>query len=346
MGNVVGKQFGVVASKDYNTALTESVKEGNQGKFYLAENGGNGFDNITTATDNSRNTLIVNGNKIQGVSTSDINKLNAITSDTAKIFKYKGSVDLFESLPNIPSDVNVGDVYNISNEFDMDDVSYPAHTNVVCVESVLSGSSPIVKWDALGGTMEIGTSVDPSINTLSSSVHLSYKTINNIPISSFGIEVDTSNGLNVNNKGQICLNVANAVQSNPVAGQLKFKCSTAPINEFSIYYGNGIDVNDGDGHTDPKLCLKLATVIGDSNDDSGKSGLCFNSYNALSLALATNVNSEINNDYIFALRTLGQEEATNGGLAIYGPNVAEWLRQNNEFKNYINSLIDAKLIVK
>lgn len=343
MGNIVGKQFGVVASKDYNTALTESVKEGNQGKFYLTENEGKGFNDITATTDNSRNTLIVNGNKIQGVSTSDINKLNAITSDTAKIFKYKGSVDLFESLPNIPNNVNVGDVYNISSKFNMDGVSYPAHTNVVCVESVLSGSSPIVKWDALGGTMEIGTSVDPSINTLSSSVHLSYKTINNIPISSFDIEVDTSNGLNVNNKGQICLNAAIAVQSNPAYGQIKFKCSTAPINEFSIYYGNGIDVNDGDGHTDPKLYIKLAT---DNNDDSGKSGLCFNSYNALSLALATNVHSEINNNYIFALRTLGQEEATDGGLAIYGPSVAGWLRENNEFKNYINSLIDAKLIVK
>ena len=347
MGNIVGKQFGVVASKDYNTALTESVKEGNQGKFYLTENGGKGFNDITATTDDSRNTLIVNGNKIQGVSTSDINKLNAITSDTAKIFKYKGSVDWFESLPNTPSDVNVGDVYNISNEFDMDGVSYPAHTNVVCIESVNGASSPIVKWDALGGTMEIGTSVGPSVNVISSNrVQLGYKTNNNIPISSFYIEVDTSNGLNVNKNGQIYLNAANAVQSNPVAGQLKFKCSTAPINEFSIYCGNGIDVNDGEGHTDPKLCLKLATVIGDSNDDSGKSGLCFNSYNALSLALATNVNSEINNNYIFALRTLGQEEATNGGLAIYGPNVAEWLRQNNQFKNYINSLIDAKLIVK
>lgn len=348
MGNIVGKQFGVVASKDYNTALTESVKEGNQGKFYLTENGGKGFNDITATTDDSRNTLIVNGNKIQGVSTSDINKLNAITSDTAKIFKYKGSVDWFESLPNIPSDVDVGDVYNISNKFYMDGVSYPAHTNVVCIESVNGASSPIVKWDALGGSIEIATSVEPSVNVISSNhVILEYKTNNNIPISSFDIEVDTSNGLDVNKNGQIYLNVASAVQFNPVDGELKFKCSTnAPINEFSIYYGNGIGVNEGEGHTDPKLCLKLATVIGDSNDDSGKSGLCFNSYNALSLALATNVNSEINNDYIFALRTLGQEEATNGGLAIYGPNVIYWLQQNNEFKNYINSLIDAKLIVK
>lgn len=64
MGNVVGKQFGVVASKDYITALTESVKEGNQGKFYLAQSGGNGFDNITAITNDNRNTLIVNGNEI------------------------------------------------------------------------------------------------------------------------------------------------------------------------------------------------------------------------------------------------------------------------------------------
>mgnify|MGYP006920093979 FL=1 len=36
MGNIVGKPFGVVASINYEAALEESVKEGNQAKFYLA----------------------------------------------------------------------------------------------------------------------------------------------------------------------------------------------------------------------------------------------------------------------------------------------------------------------
>ena len=82
MGNIVGKQFGVVASKDYNTALTESVKEGNQGKFYLTENGGKGFNDITATTDDSRNTLIVNGNVLRGISKADAEKLAILSTNT------------------------------------------------------------------------------------------------------------------------------------------------------------------------------------------------------------------------------------------------------------------------
>ena len=118
MGNIVGKPFSVVASKDYNTALTESVKEGNQAKFYLTENGGKGFNDITATTDDSRNTLIVNGNKIQGVSTSDINKLNLISGSgliTDGAFRYKGPVNKIFNLPSNPNNVSIGDVYNINN---------------------------------------------------------------------------------------------------------------------------------------------------------------------------------------------------------------------------------------
>ena len=38
MGNIVGKQFRVVASKNLKDSLADSVKEGNQAKFYLAQN--------------------------------------------------------------------------------------------------------------------------------------------------------------------------------------------------------------------------------------------------------------------------------------------------------------------
>ena len=151
MGNVVGKQFGVVASKDYNTALTESVKEGNQGKFYLTENGGKGFNDITATTDDSRNTLIVNGNKIQGVSTSDINKLNLISGSgliTDGAFRYKGSVD---NISKLPDDAKVGDVYNISTHFMIGSIDYPAYTSVVYV------NDGTYTWRSLGGKMKLST---------------------------------------------------------------------------------------------------------------------------------------------------------------------------------------------
>lgn len=170
MGNIVGKQFRVVASKDYATALAESVKEGNQAKFYLAQKEGKALDGVTATTDNDRNTLIINGNRIQGVSNNDISKLDAIT-DVTKLFKYKGSVDTFDDLPTgTLRDVSVGDVWNIKSDFTLEGVIYPAYTNVVCVTAAY-GSAPVIVWDALGGTMEMGTSVAPTVKNS----RLSYK---------------------------------------------------------------------------------------------------------------------------------------------------------------------------
>ena len=339
MGNIVGKPFGVVASKDYNTALTESVKEGNQAKFYLTENGGKGFNDITATTDNSRNTLIVNGNKIQGVSTSDINKLNAITSDTAKIFKYKGSVDLFESLPNIPNNVNVGDVYNISNKFNMDGVSYPAHTNVVCVESVLSGSLPIVKWDALGGTMEIGTSVDPSINTLSSSVCLSYKTINNIPISSFGIKVDTDSYLDATDDGTIYLHVGSSYSHKYNDNCIRFSANLGLMEYADLYVKDGIKISsfyNNEGVEIVGLSLKISTNIDNHVEKiTDVSGLTIDD-DGLRLALATG--DSINNGFINGLVTITTNVARKGGLSIYGAAIEDYLRMSS-YTYYVNSSI-------
>ena len=81
MGNIVGKQFRVVASKNVTDSLADSVKEGNQAKFYLAQDGpagGAALDNITKVTDDARNVLIINGNKIQGISNNDVAKSNTL----------------------------------------------------------------------------------------------------------------------------------------------------------------------------------------------------------------------------------------------------------------------------
>ena len=92
MGNIVGKQFRVVASKNLNDSLADSVKEGNKAKFYLAQNNNpneqKALENVTTVTNDDRNVLIINGNTIQGISKNDISKLDAI-SDATKIFKYQ-----------------------------------------------------------------------------------------------------------------------------------------------------------------------------------------------------------------------------------------------------------------
>lgn len=245
MGNVVGKQFGVVASKDYNTALTESVKEGNQGKFYLAENEGNGFDNITTATDNSRNTLIVNGNKIQGVSTNDINKINTISSAISSaiadsgFFKYKGSLSFFSELPSNFDSAKIGDVYNIINDFELDGIYYPNYTNVVCIGT--KDESDLLKWDALGGSMEIGTHADSRIIN---QYELEYYSSGKRPISSFSLLL--SSGLTVVDGG-ISLDLATGYDETFINGLVTVSTYNADKGGLSIYGPSLVDYLKIDG---------------------------------------------------------------------------------------------------
>lgn len=250
MGNIVGKQFRVVASKDYATALAESVKEGNQAKFYLAQKDGKALDDVTATTDNDRNTLIINGNRIQGVSNNDISKLDAIT-DVTKLFKYKGSVNTFAGLPTGKlRDVSVGDVWNIKSDFTLEDVTYPAYTNVVCVTAAY-GSTPVIKWDALGGTMEIGTSVAP---TVKDSI-LSYKTINNIPISSFEIVLGSDTGIMADASGIIRLNLGTALPEKLNNNSLYFGAGGRPVEEFQI----NVDTTNGIYITEDKKIGLLVT---------------------------------------------------------------------------------------
>lgn len=263
MGNIVGKLFRVVASKDYATALAESVKEGNQAKFYLAQKDGKALDGVTETTDNDRNTLIINGNRIQGVSNNDISKLDAIT-DVTKLFKYKGSVDTFDDLPTgTLRDVSVGDVWNIKSDFTLKGVTYPAYTNVVCVTAAY-GSAPMIDWDALGGTMEMGTSVDPTVKNSM----LRYRTKNNIPISSFGIILDSDTGLVANASGVIRLDLGTALSEKINNNTLRFSGGSRPIERFQI----DVDATHGIYITEDKkiglLVTNAATTPGGAFGDS------------------------------------------------------------------------------
>lgn len=257
MGNIVGKQFRVVASKDYATALAESVKEGNQAKFYLAQKDGKALDGVTAITDNDRNTLIINGNRIQGVSNNDISKLDAIT-DVTKLFKYKGSVDTFDDLPTgALRDVSVGDVWNIKNNFTLEDVTYPAYTNVVCVTAAY-GSAPMIRWDALGGTMEIGTEATPTVKDS----YLHYRIPNNIPISSFSIILGSDTGIVANANGIIRLDLGTALSEKFNNNTLKFSGGSRPVERFQI----DVDTTHGIYITEDK---KIGLLVTDEATTSG-----------------------------------------------------------------------------
>lgn len=389
MGNIVGKLFRVVASKDYATALAESVKEGNQAKFYLAQKDGKALDGVTATTDNDRNTLIINGNRIQGVSNNDISKLDAIT-DVTKLFKYKGSVDTFDDLPTgALRDVSVGDVWNIKSDFTLEGVTYPAYTNVVCVTAAY-GSAPMIEWDALGGTMEMGTSVAPTVRDS----RLSYKTKNNIPISSFGIvlgsdtgimadasgviriksdkktfsrvddgmlscisaaplnhitlHISTDNGLFIgtdiggnNHIGlklsteSICYMSTKVVNEHTINNSLSIVSdNNYPLHEFILPCGNGVEaiITDNIKHT-ANLAVKLSTS-GTDAEIAGNSRMSGLDFNGGGLYVALSPSEEVNKKFLIR---------NGGGLALKYTELVNSLKSDTQLKQYINSLIDAKL---
>lgn len=389
MGNIVGKLFRVVASKDYATALAESVKEGNQAKFYLAQKDGKALDGVTATTDNDRNTLIINGNRIQGVSNNDISKLDAIT-DVTKLFKYKGSVDTFDDLPTgTLHDVSVGDVWNIKSDFTLEGVTYPAYTNVVCVTAAY-GSAPMIKWDALGGTMEMGTSVDPTVKDS----RLRYKTKNNIPISSFEIvlgsdtgimadasgviriksdkktfsrvddgmlscisaaplnhitlHISTDNGLFIgtdidgnNHIGlrlsteSICYMSTKVVNEHTINNSLSIVSdNNYPLHEFILPCGNGVEaiITDNIKHT-ANLAVKLSTS-GTDAEIAGNSRMSGLDFNGGGLYVALSPSEEVNKKFLIR---------NGGGLALKYTELVNSLKSDTQLKQYINSLIDAKL---
>lgn len=389
MGNIVGKLFRVVASKDYATALAESVKEGNQAKFYLAQKDGKALDGVTATTDNDRNTLIINGNRIQGVSNNDISKLDAIT-DVTKLFKYKGSVDTFDDLPTGASrDVSVGDVWNIKSDFTLEGVTYPAYTNVVCVTAAY-GSAPMIKWDALGGTMEMGTSVAPTVRDS----RLSYKTKNNIPISSFEIVLDSNTGIMADASGviriksdekifsrlddgmlscisaaplnhitlhistdnglfigtdiggnnhiglrlsteSICYMSTKVVNEHTINNSLSIVSdNNYPLHEFILPCGNGVEaiITDNIKHT-ANLAVKLSTS-GTDVEIAGNSRMSGLDFDGGGLYVALSPSEEVNKKFLIR---------NGGGLALKYTELVNSLKSDTQLKQYINSLIDAKL---
>lgn len=335
MGNIVGKQFGVVASKNVADSLAESVKEGNQAKFYLAQAGpdanGIALDNVTKVTDVDRNVLIINGNTIQGINKKDIDKLDAI-SDATKIFKYKGSVNTKEQLLEKTPSSEVGDVYNVEVSIELNNIYYPAHTNFVYTGLSSTGDNEKY-WDSLGGTMQIGTSA--KISRISDGeVH--WEAGNKMPIASLNLKVSTDNGLGIDGNGKIYLSVGTSITT--VTGDAANILYLHNIQNHPLY---GVDIAIGTGlaistSRDSSICLKLSTgdtEVGNLSTypGAGKSGLDILD-GGLYIALSS---SEVINKKLLVLN--------DSGLAVNYKELISAIAQDVRIKSYINSLIDAKL---
>lgn len=356
MGNIVGKQFKVVASKNLTDSLADSVKEGNQAKFYLAQDGlanGKALDDVTIPDElTDRNVLIINGNKIQGVNQKDLSKLDAIT-DVTKIFKYKGSVETgAELLEKVPPETEVGDVWNVEQECEINGVQYPAHTNFVCssVQISIDGKPATSTWDSLGGTMQIGApaSVTCETNNMNYTV-LHYSTKDNLPINGFPIILDSNTGIFADNDGKISLELCAAdvldLEHHPNGYDSLVISTTFPINAVKIPIGSGLNVSTSYG-----IDVKLSGAA-NNNDEIGfdwnnsyrNSGLDI-STNGLFIAISSS--GTLSSKYIpNGLKCVGIDNVyrLTGGLILDGDNIVDWLKINKKLEPYINSLIDAKL---
>lgn len=261
MGNIVGKQFRVVASKNLKDSLADSVKEDNKAKFYLAQNNNpneqKALENVTTVTDDDRNVLIINGNTIQGISKNDISKLDAI-SDATKIFKYQGSLEKKENLLAImPPSVEVGDVYNVESEVTLNNICYPAYTNFVYIGG---HENTELNWDSLGGTMQIGTS---AIQRKESNSIVSWGTKDNIPLSEFKFAINTDTGLYIDDNAELALTISSGgrptlyVSTDPATSVVTYTSvisTNHPLNSITIQASTGLKID-----SDNKICLCLAT---------------------------------------------------------------------------------------
>ena len=337
----IGKPFGIVTSKNQATAITESKQTNNAGQFYITKTDNSNTGGVSNTEGNASDAiaLTINGNVLRGISKDDATKLANLNigsgTTTEGAFNYKGNVIQFVALP---TDAKVGDVYIVNDVFTIDNITYPAYSSVVNIGPR--------EWKPLGGAMEIGTSVDPKLEQSTySTQRLYYTTYNDTPISSFSITVDNDSGLYINNNNLIGikLRTADAFVNND---SLNFHVSSNPINEFNIYFGDGIKADDIDeslGGYKPALVLNIATNISYETTVSDYykalrcSGLNINKDGQLSIALATNFNPI---DYIGnGLVIVGTSETNCAGLAINGNTLVNWLNTSDSFGNTINSLV-------
>ena len=364
MGNIVGKQFRVVASKNVTDSLADSIKEGNQAKFYLAQEGvaeGKALDEVTSPDKFSdRNVLIINGNKIQGVSQNDLNKLNAIT-DATKIFKYKGSVATGDELKaKVPPEAEVGDVWNVEQECEINGVKYPAHTNFVCSSiKILPATST---WDSLGGTMQIGT---VAIAFSPDGESLTYHNIDDstIPMTQFTLRLSTYSGLGIGANNNLSINLqepnetfSDGIDNEFYRGLTYERKPYSIIDRISIRVGAPLvistfgkielGISTGLAKNDKSLYISLANDKKDpiiNNAYAENSGLSYNQYGELTVAIG---NPGSNNgdciNWALVLGT-GPDSDTHGGLCISSSVMVDFINTNMNIRNYINSLIDAKL---
>lgn len=165
MGNIVGNQFGLVASKNQETAITDSKATGNEAKFYITKNNSDNTGTTCNAAGNAEDgiALTINGNVLRGMSKKQEETVNKyIDVNPATVYKFKGTVATYDDLLKLTS-VKAGDVYNVTDPTEAD---YPKETNFAATKDGTGATKDI--WDSLGGIgITITTADQLTLGTIS-----------------------------------------------------------------------------------------------------------------------------------------------------------------------------------
>lgn len=192
--------------------------------------------------------------------------------------------------------------------------------------------------------MEIGTSPNISVARYDPYItQILYESIDNEPISNLEIKLD-NNYLDATDKGTIYLRIGTSHSHKLYNNCVRFNTYFGLMEQVDLYCKDGIEVSSiytSEGEV-AGLSLKLSTEIGHRVDQvTDISGLTINS-NGLRLALATGYDKT----FINGLVTVGTNHAGKGGLSIYGPSLVDYLKIDDDFKNYINLLVNNKITIQ
>lgn len=93
-------------------------------------------------------------NTSKALSAAQGKALNDRINGLGSPYKVKGTKTNISDVLSL-TNAEVGDVWNVTNEFTLGGKKYPAGTNVVCVTATSSSDHNDDNWDALGGTVDL-----------------------------------------------------------------------------------------------------------------------------------------------------------------------------------------------
>lgn len=135
---------------------------------------GSNYTNMTVVQGNrlvpTVNNTLTSTNTTEALSAAQGKALNDKISSLGSVYRVKGTKANLSDVLAL-TDARVGDVWNVTNAFILDNKPYPANTNVVCITATSPSDHDGGNWDPLGGTVNLSTYVPKSdiVDNLSTS---------------------------------------------------------------------------------------------------------------------------------------------------------------------------------